>query len=100
MIVAIYSLTERVSKRAKTILENLCPDVEVRINADHVGTPVLRKLARDADIFVVNTASAKHAATEFISANRNPAATTLFHNSRGSQALLALIEQYLVSQKI
>ncbi len=100
MIVAIYSLTERVSKRAKTILETLCPDVEVRINADHVGTPALRKLARDADIFVVNTASAKHAATEFISANRNPSATTLFHNSRGSQALLSLIEQYLVSQKI
>jgi len=100
MIVAIYSLTERVSKRVKTILEMLCPDVEVRINADHVGTPILKKLARDADIFVVNTASAKHAATEFISANRSPAATTLFHNARGSQSMISLIEQHLVSQKI
>jgi hypothetical protein len=94
-MVAIYSLSERVSGRAKAMLEDLCPGVEVRINSDHVGTASLKSLAREADIFVVNTASAKHAATNFISANRKPSAVTLFHNARGTQSLLALIEQYL-----
>jgi hypothetical protein len=98
MIVAIYSLTERVSKRVKTILETLCPDADVRISADLVGTPMLRTLARDADIFVVNTASAKHAATQFISANRKSSSPTLFHNARGSQSMISLIEHYLISR--
>lgn len=94
-IVAIYSLSDRVSGRAKAMLEGLCPSVDVRINSDHVGTASLKNLAREADIFVVNTASAKHAATNFISANRKGSAVTLFHNSRGTQSMLALIEQHL-----
>lgn len=94
-MVAIYSLTERVSQRVKTLLESLCPQVDVRTNADHVGTPTLKKLAKDADICVVNTASAKHAATTFISVNRPPSAITLFHNTRGSQSMMVIIEEYL-----
>lgn len=94
-MVAIYTLSERVSGRAKAMLEDLYPGVDVRINSDHVGTANLKNLAREADIFVVNTASAKHAATNFISANRKASAVTLFHNSRGVQSLLALIEQHL-----
>ena len=94
-ILAIYSLTERVSKRVKTLLQSVCPQVDVRTNADHVGTPALRKLSKDADIFIVNTASAKHAATTFISSNRPSAAVTLFHNTRGSQSMMILLQQYL-----
>jgi hypothetical protein len=94
-MVAIYTLSERVSGRAKAMLEDLCPGVDVRINSDHVGTASLKNLAREADIFVVNTACAKHAATNFISANRKASAVTLFHNSRGTQSLLTLIERHL-----
>ena len=60
--------------------------------------PNLKKLARDADIFIVSTASAKHAATSFISANRPSPAVTLFHNTRGSQSMLALLERHLATQ--
>lgn len=94
-MVAIYTLSERVSGRAKAMLEDLYPGIDVRINSDHVGTASLKNLAREADIFVVNTASAKHAATNFISANRKASEVTLFHNSRGTQSLLMLIEQHL-----
>jgi hypothetical protein len=94
-VVALYSLTERVSRRVKTLLETLCPEVDVRINSDQVGTPTLKKLSKDADIFIVNTASAKHAATTFISANRPPTAVTLFHNARGSQSMITLLENHL-----
>ena len=94
-MVGIYTLSERVSGRAKAMLEDLYPGVDVRINSDHVGTASLKSLAREADIFIVNTASAKHAATNFISANRKASGVTLFHNSRGTQSLLALIEQHL-----
>jgi hypothetical protein len=96
-MVAIYTLTERVSKRVKVLLRSLCPDVDVRTNSDHVGTPNLKKLARDADIFIVSTASAKHAATSFISANRPAKAVTLFHNTRGSQSMIIQLQQYLAA---
>jgi hypothetical protein len=94
-LIAIYSLSERVSRRAKDIFKNCCPSVEVRINSDHVATNALKQLAKEADIFVVNTASAKHAATTFISATRKPSQTTLFHNARGSQSLVKLVEYFL-----
>src|SRR5207248_16976 len=99
-MVAIYTLTERVSTRVKRLLQILCPDVDVRVNSDHVGTPVLKQLARDADLFIVSTASAKHAATNSISTNRPSSAATLFHNTRGSQSMMMLIEQYLNTGKI
>ena len=94
-LVAIYSLTERVTRRVKALLAALSPQADVRINSDLVGTPTLKKLSRDADIFIVNTASAKHAATMYISANRPSTAATLFHNARGSQSMLIALQQYL-----
>jgi len=96
-IIAIYTLTERVGARVKRLLEILCPTIDVRINSDHVGTSVLKSLARDADLFIVNTASAKHAATNFISANRKATDTTLFHNARGSHSMMRVLEEYLAA---
>jgi hypothetical protein len=94
-IVAIYSLTERVSKRAKAILEQLCPGADVRMNADLVGSGALKNLAKNADIFVINTVSAKHSATNYIEAERSKSAVTLYHNSKGSQSLVDLIGRSL-----
>jgi len=97
-MVVLYSLTERVTRRVKDVLEGLCPGIDVRLNTDRVGTTALKSLAREADIFVVNTASAKHAATDFISANRKASAVTLFHNARGTRSMLTLIEQHMMDQ--
>jgi hypothetical protein len=68
--VALYSLTESALRQVKRILEDRYPGVKVSLNSNFVGTARLKQLARQADLFVVATASAKHAATEFIDANR------------------------------
>ena len=94
-LIAIYSLTERASNRAKQLLQELCPQTDVRTNADLVATPVLKKLAKEADIFIVNVGSATHAATICIDQNRPAKAVTLLHNGRGSRAMLRLLEHHL-----
>ena len=51
------------------------------------------RLSRNADVFVVVTASAKHAATNFIAAERG-LRPTLKVNSRGSSAILRALAHY------
>lgn len=99
-VVAIYSLSERMSRRAKTLLEELCGEVKVRLNADHVASAQLKQLAREADIFIVNTRFATHAATEYISAQRDAGKVTLYHDARGSQSLLTVLESHLQQTEV
>jgi hypothetical protein len=63
---------------------------------DHVGgSPSLRTAAGTADVFVVATAAAKHAATIFIDANRPKSRTTLFARGQGSASLLDALRGHL-----
>ena len=64
--IVMYSLLESSSRRAAETLRRLVPSVDVVTVADHVGNDRLAELSRNADIFVIVTASAKHAASEFI----------------------------------
>lgn len=93
--VAIYTLTERVAKRVKDALESRCSNVIVHISNDKVGTDRLRQMARNADIFVMATASAKHAATEFIEVNRPKELPILRPKGKGSASMLQAIYNYL-----
>lgn len=91
--VVLHSLTESAIIRAAQVLRRLVPTISVKTNSEHDGSPQLAQLSSNADYFVVVTASAKHAATTFISANRK-GLPTLLVNSRGSSAILrALAEQ-------
>jgi len=85
--VVLYSLTESATTRAAQILRSLLPGLDVRTNAEHVGSQKLAALSTNADIFVVVTASAKHAATDFIKAARGPK-PLIQVNSRGTSAIL------------
>ena len=49
----------------------MIPNIKITINKDKVGTSPLKSLAQNADIFVIATSSAKHAATTFIQKNRS-----------------------------
>lgn len=84
--VVIYSLMESASRRAAETLRRLVPTVRVETTAEHVGTDHLADLSRNADVFVVVTAAAKHAATDFIESNR--AGPLMLINSKGASALL------------
>ena len=93
--VAIYTLTEAVAKRVGKILEERCRTVNVHISNDKVGNTRLEQLARGADIFIMATASAKHAATNFIEDKRTPGLPLLRPAGKGSASMLRVLEQHL-----
>jgi hypothetical protein len=69
--IAVYSLTESVLLRVQSLIERALPGVVVDLCSDKVGSDRLRQLARQADVFLMAPRSAKHAATDFIKANRS-----------------------------
>jgi hypothetical protein len=94
-LVAIYTLTEKVGQRVGEILGRLCEGVRVQVFSGKVGTPQLRDLARNADVFVMATASATHAATGFIKSNR-PALPILYPKGKGSASMVREVCKYAV----
>ncbi|MCB2399375.1 protein DpdD [Rhizobium ruizarguesonis] len=91
--IAIYSLTESSSRQAKSAIEELEPTAIVDCNADHGGSPRLRALAENSDIFVMTWLSAKHAATEFIREHRG-SHTLLYAQGRGFSSILRALEDH------
>lgn len=91
--VVLYSLTESAITRASQILKRLVPLVDVRTNSEHDGSTQLGQLSANADVFVVVTAAAKHAATICIADHRRDRPTVLV-NSRGSSAILRALADF------
>jgi len=92
---SIYSLTESATKQAANALSELVPDLKISLSTDKVGSPSLKSLARNSDIFVIATSSAKHAATSFIQNNRPKDKTTLFSSGRGFSSIIKVIEDFI-----
>lgn len=86
--VLLYSLDEGVLDRTSTILGTLAPAAEVRLSHDHAGTQRLRQYARGADVIVLATRCATHAATGFIRANAAATAVVTEADGSGSASLL------------
>lgn len=93
--VALYSLQESALRRAAEVIADLCPDARVDTHHGHVGSQALKAAANAADIFVVATAAAKHAATTFIEANRPKQLATLYARGQGSSSLLEALRDHL-----
>lgn len=85
--VALYSLMGSAIRRAASLLRQLVPGIDVRLYSDSVGSTELAKASENVDLFVIVTAAAKHAATEFIEANRG-AGPIIRVNSKGTSAIL------------
>jgi hypothetical protein len=90
--IAIYTLTERVGRNAKELLIGTYPGVRVELSHDKGGNSRLKQLARNADLFVVCTRSAKHAATEFIADERG-SALTVFPDGKGASSILRAVAE-------
>ncbi|MDA9976033.1 hypothetical protein N9F34_04355, partial [Alphaproteobacteria bacterium] len=95
--IAIHSLTESSSHQAKLAIEQIAPSVTVDCNADHVGNARLRALAENADLFVLTSLSAKHAATHFIREHRGDR-SLLYAQGRGFSSILRAIEDHVSAQ--
>jgi hypothetical protein len=87
--VLLYSLDEGVLERTSALLSAIAPGVTVYLSHDHVGSPRLRQHSRNADIIVMATRCAKHAATGFIRANAGRTAVVTEADGSGSASLLS-----------
>ena len=98
--VALYSLKETVLHRVATVLEAEIAGVKVSTFHDKAGgSKALRAAARNADVFVVATAAASHAATGFIEAERPKDAPTLKPASQGSASMLRAIREFATASQ-
>lgn len=97
MSITIYSLTENASRQVQQILEATYPGVKVSLSSELGGTPRLKQQARQSDLFVMVTASAKHAATEFIVANRPKELPLLRPNGKGAASIIASLHAFFTS---
>ena len=86
--IAIYTLTERIGHRAAQLLKNRFPELQIQLLQDKVASDRLKQLARTADIFVVNTWDAKHAATGAIKAVRPKNKVTLLPKSKSAGSIV------------
>ncbi|MEV7075295.1 protein DpdD [Streptomyces sp. NPDC093990] len=85
--VLLYSLDQRVLDRVSEGLQQLAPGVKVACAHDSVGSPALRQKARQADVVVLATRCAKHAATGFIT--QHAKATVIdYADGSGSASLM------------
>lgn len=87
--IAMYSLQESALRRAARVLEELIPGSRIDTFNDHVGgSAALRKASTTADIFIIATGAAKHAATTFIEDHRPKSLQTVYARGQGSASLL------------
>lgn len=85
--VLLYSLDEKVLGRVTEQLRSTAPNVRVTSSSDHVGSPRLRQWVQSADLVVLISRCAKHAATGFISAHTSSEKIAYVDGS-GSASLL------------
>lgn len=97
--IAIYSLTDTATRQAEHAIREIAPDVKISISHDLVGTTSLKGMAQNADLFVLVTASAKHAATGFIQQWRPREKPTLFAAGRGFTSIVRAIEDFVMQRE-
>lgn len=90
--VLIYSLDPGTLVRAKAAINRHWPKAIVETSSDKVGSPDLRQNARNADVIVLATRRATHAATGFITINASPTALIGYADGSGSASMLRALE--------
>ncbi|MFM2219857.1 MAG: hypothetical protein RL240_4175 [Planctomycetota bacterium] len=97
--IGIYTLNESAAVRAANLIEGICSNVKVRLSHDHGGSDKLKGIARDSDYLIVVTQSAKHAATDFIKAQRPKNANELIYPSgRGAASIVSALKHAIASE--
>ena len=95
-MIAIYSLTERIAKRAQQLIQLTFEGVTVHLLHDKVCTDRMKSLAQSADIFIVNTRDATHAATNGIRESRAVGMKTIQPQGKSSVAVLRALTELRV----
>ncbi|MCX8557528.1 protein DpdD [Mycolicibacterium mucogenicum] len=91
--IALYSLMDSSATRAAQLLRKLIPRVDVRLFHDKAGgSPTLEHASKNADVFVIVTAAAKHAATGFIESHRGTRDVVRV-NAKGTSAIMNALRE-------
>jgi hypothetical protein len=93
--VGIYTLMESAGNRLRSLITELEPACEVQLNSEKDGSAALEHLAKTADVLVIVTGCAKHAATEFIERHRPVTKPLLRPSGRGSSSVLSILSEHL-----
>ena len=92
--IAVYSITERIARRFGQMAEQTFEGIKLHYLHDKSLTDRMKSLAQSADIFIVNTWDAKHAATNGIKDNRPADAVTLEPEGKSASALMRQLHAY------
>jgi hypothetical protein len=92
--ILIYTLQPEVAGRVKQMIEDAASDATVHVSSDMVGSDRLRNVTRQADIVVLASRSAKHAATEFIEKQMRPGAAKVWAAGKGSVSMWRSLTDY------
>lgn len=88
LTVLLYSLDQGALGRAAIALERYASHLKIHQSHDYVGSPQLKTRTRNADVVVIATRCAKHAATGFIRANVRRSTVVVEAEGSGSASLL------------
>ena len=94
--IALYSLTLSATERAANVIKAACPTVKVKAFCESGNTPSMKDAARTADLFIIATRSAKHAATEAIMQNR-VGQPVEYAAGKGSSSIIEALRRWIGS---
>ncbi len=89
--VAVYTLTVRAAEQFRHVIEAFAPGARVWLLHDRGASKRLEQHARQADLFVHVTASAKHAVTDCVRASRPAEKPALIPAGKGAASMLAAV---------
>ncbi len=95
--IAVYSLTERIARRFGQLAEQAFHGIKIHYIHDKSLTDRMKSLAQSADIFIINTWDAKHAATIGIKDNRPPTQVTVEPDGKSPSRLMEALIACAVS---
>ncbi|QCO97304.1 hypothetical protein FCN77_05700 [Arthrobacter sp. 24S4-2] len=93
--ILLYSLDSGVLARAKSALAILHPSITVHVSDAKVGGDALRTHTRNAELIVLATRKATHAASLFIQANAREESPIRYADGSGSGSMMRAIEDGL-----
>lgn len=95
--ILLYSLDQGVLARAKSALAKLHPSITVQVSDAKVGSDALRTHARNAELIVLATRKATHAATLFIQAHAAEETRVAYADGCGSGSMMRAVEDGITS---
>ena len=96
---AVYSLTERIARRFGQLAEQAFDGIKIHYIHDKSLTDRMKSLAQSADIFIINTWDATHAATNGIKAHRDDSKVTVQPHSKSPSSLFSSLFECVLENR-